>query len=178
MSGIEVVLNPLDWNGISAISSALMLLINIFLLATVMVGFRALREEVKNRDTHVLLWAIGEIEKIKPHIHTVRNAGRYATGAIGSDAYSVKWPSDTQEAANAMSITLQRLSYMAENELISKRHLADMWGPTFTECWELLEDFVQHKRFDHGEPLRLVDGAFSRKDFESYSAYCTARRKS
>ncbi|MFC0444264.1 hypothetical protein ACFOD1_03015 [Pseudidiomarina halophila] len=176
MQSLEVVLNPLDWDGVSAIASVLMLFINLFLLISIIFAYRTIKEEVKNRDSTLLIWAMEEMSKIKPDIHVLKDAGEYASGQLGKSTHKVKWSGELRAAAQRVSVTMQRLSYMAEADLISKEHFSNMWGPMFADAWNRLEPFVQHKRHLEREPLTLADGAYSRKDFEKFARYCEALR--
>jgi len=172
MESVELVLNPLDWSGVSAITSILMLLINVFLLVSVIFAYRTIKEEVKNRDSSLLLWAMDEMSKIKPDLSLLHNADRYSYGELGSEDYEVAWAPENVEAAYRVSIVMQRLSYMAMSGLISKEHFSKMWGPAFVKAWDSLELYIHHKRFLNGEPLTLAEGAYSRNDFEKYTIYC------
>lgn len=172
MQSLEVVLNPLDWDGVSAIASILMLFINLFLLISIIFAYRTIKEEVKNRDSSLLIWSMEEMTKIKPDIRLLSGAGEYAMGELGKKSHKVKWSDDELAAAQRVSVTMQRLSYLAEAELISKEHFSNMWGPMFTDAWTKLEPYIQHKRHAKGEPLSLADGAYSRKDFERFAQYC------
>ena len=172
MDSIKVVLTPLDWSGVSAITSVLMLLINVFLLISVIFAYRTLKEEVKNRDSNLLLWGMNEMSQIKGDLTLLQNAGIYAINELGRDDYEVIWPQQTLDAAYRVSIIMQRLSYMAMADLISKEHFSKMWGPAFVKSWTLLEPYIHHKRHMNGEPLTLDKGAYSRNDFEKYARYC------
>jgi hypothetical protein len=173
MEAIEIALNPIDWSGVSAITSILMLLINVFLLVSVIFAYRTIKEGVKNRDSSLLLWAMDEMSKIKPDLSLLRNAGVYAHGELGSENHEVAWSQQAIDAGYRISIVMQRLSYMAIADLISKEHFSKMWGPAFVNAWTLLEPYIHHKRYVNGEPLTLKDGAYSRNDFEKYALYCT-----
>lgn len=172
MESIKIVLTPLDWSGISAITSILMLVINIFFLISVIYAYRTIKEEVKNRDSSLLLWAMEEISKIKPDLLCLEQAGVYANGDLGTNSFEVQWPQKTLESAYKVSIIMQRLSYMANSGLISKEHFSKMWGPAFIKSWNHLEPYIHHKRSENNEPITLKDGAYSRNDFERYSIYC------
>ncbi|TLF47921.1 hypothetical protein FEI13_14310 [Halomonas urmiana] len=172
MESVQIVLNPLDWSGVSAITSILMLFINFFLLVSVIFAYRTIKEEVKNRDSSLLLWAMDEMSKIKPDLALLHNAGDYENGELGSENHEVAWFQETLEAAYRVSIVMQRLSYMAMSGLISKKHFSKMWGPAFVKAWDSLEHYIHHKRFLNGEPLTLAEGAYSRNDFEKYAVYC------
>lgn len=172
MELIELALNPLDWSGVSAITSILMLLINVFLLLSIIFAYRTIKEEVKNRDSSLLLWAMDEMSKIKSDLALLRDAGVYAIGELGNEGYEAAWPKETIEAAYRVSIVMQRLSYMAMSGLISKEHFSKMWGPAFVRAWASLEPYIHHKRSLNGEPLTLAEGAYSRNDFEKYALYC------
>lgn len=172
MTNIELALNPIDWSGVSAIVSALMLILNILLLLSVIIGYKTIKEEVKNRDSSLLQWAMTEISKIKDDTKYLENAGKYCHGDFEDEDFDVLWTKEQIDAAYNVSISLQRLSYMAIEGLISKEHFAKMWGPTFVKQWDILEIYIRHKRHTNGEPLDLESGAFTRKDFEMYVNYC------
>lgn len=172
MESVQVALNPLDWSGVSAITSILMLFINIFLLVSVIFAYRTIKEEVKNRDSTLLLWAMDEMSKIKSDLSLLHKAGDYANGELGSENHEVVWSQETVDAAYRVSIVMQRLSYMAMSGLISREHFSKMWGPAFEKAWKSLESYIHHKRFLNGEPLTLAEGAYSRNDFEKYALYC------
>src|SRR5690554_3896178 len=131
MDSVVLALNPLDWSGVSAITSILMLLINVFLLVSVIFAYRTIKEEVKSRDSNLLLWAMDEISKIKPDLSLLHRADSYLCGELGSENYNVAWSTETVDAAYRVSIVMQRLSYMAMSGLISKEHFSKMWGPAF-----------------------------------------------
>lgn len=177
METIKVVLTPLDWSGISAITSILMLLVNVFLLVSIIFAYRTIKEEVKNRDSSLLLWAMNEMSKIKEDLSALQNAGVYALGELGEDGYEVQWSQETLDSAYRVSIIMQRLSYMTNANLISREHFSNMWGPAFVKSWTLLEPYIHHKRYTNGEPLTLKDGAYSRNDFEKYALYCLSLNK-
>jgi len=172
MESVQVTLNPLDWSGVSAITSILMLFINFFLLVSVIFAYRTIKEEVKNRDSSLLLWAMDEMSKVKSDLSLLHAAGDYSNGELGSDDHKVSWSQETVDAAYRVSIVMQRLSYMAMSGLISKEHFSKMWGPAFVKAWNTLEPFIHHRRFLNGEPLTLAEGAYSRNDFEKYALYC------
>ncbi|OOF03795.1 hypothetical protein BZG80_09360 [Salinivibrio sp. MA440] len=149
-----------------------MLLINFFLLVSVIFAYRTIKEEVKNRDSTLLLWAMDEMSKIKSDLSLLHNAGDYSNGELGGEDHEVAWSKETVDAAYRVSIVMQRLSYMAMSGLISREHFSKMWGPAFIKAWDSLEPYIHHKRFLNGEPLTLAKGAYSRNDFEKYALYC------
>ncbi|APP04896.1 MULTISPECIES: hypothetical protein [Vibrio] len=171
MDSIKVVHTPLDWSGVSAITSILMLFINVFLLVSVIFAYRTIRVEVKNRDSSLLLWAMEEMKNIKPDSQKIHEAGVYAHGELGSTDYEVQWSRETIDPAYRVSILMQRLSYMAMSELISKEHFAKMWGPDFSKSWTLLEPYVHHKRFLNGEKLTLKEGAHNKQFKQTLNAW-------
>lgn len=172
MDTLKVVLTPLDWSGVSAITSVLMLLINVVLVVSVIFAYRTIKEEVKNRDSSLLLWGMDEMSKIKPDLSELQKADVYAHGELGADDFEVQWSEETIQAAYRVSIILQRLSYMAMADLISKEHFSKMWGPAFVKYWTILEPYIHHIRFKNNEPLTLKGGAYSRNDFEKYALHC------
>lgn len=172
MSDIELVLNPIDWAGIGAISSVGMFVLNILLLVSVIIGYRSISEGVKTRDSGLLVWAIEHMSEIKPDIRTLHQAGKFCNGEVGRPNFEIRWSAEEMDAANRVSIVLQRLGYMANSGLISKKHFSEMWGPVVVKAWAACEQFVYFKRLSNDEPILLDEGGYSRKDFEKYARYC------
>jgi hypothetical protein len=167
---MTVNLSQFDWQAVSAIAAGITVLLNIFIIAMVVVGYRSLRESVLSRDASLLTWAIQRMTEIKEDLDAIRQAPPYGTlSDIKLPTFVSPWVGELEDAAYRVSVELQRLSYLANSGLISKVHLQKMWGPTFVEAWDLLETWVKHTRLRRGEPLELSDGAFSRNDFEKFA---------
>lgn len=158
--GYQLSLNPIDWSGVSGISDVLMLLINLFLLITVFHGMKSIRETKMTRDADMMTLVLEQIEPIKSDMYLIRHSGNYS-----------EWCENEKvvQAANRISIGLQRLGYMGLSGMINKRHLIEMWGPSFVQQWKLLEPFVKDLRDKNNEPRELSKGAYSRKDFERFA---------
>ncbi len=164
MEGISFSFLPFNWSGVSGVSDILMTLLTLVLLLSLRQGAHSIRETALSRHAELLRWAMEEMEKVKPDINTLRS--------IYPEQNTLANQGQWQRSAQKVSVTLQRLSYMAEHKLIPKKHFREMWGPTVLECWYLLENCTKDKRVSNGEPAELVKGAYSRKDFESYALYC------
>lgn len=175
-STLKVDLSRFDWQGVSAVSDLLMVLLNIVLIVSVVIGYRSLRESAKSRDATLLIWATERMDTIRPLLEQLRAAPAYGSLndiRAGSD-FSAPWSPELLGSANRVGIELQRLSYMANKGLISREHFIAMWGPTFVAAWEILEVPIKHRRLKNGEPMHLHEGAYSRRDFETFSMLCKA----
>lgn len=69
---------------------------------------------------------------------------------------------------------MQRLSFFANKKIIPSEDFIEMWGPLFIEMWLILEPWILQKRINNGESLSFREGAYSRKDFESFAAECAS----
>ena len=118
--GYELHLNPIDWSGVSGVADILMVLINIFLLATVWHGIRNIRETRKTRDADMMNLVLQQVQAIKPAISELKQ----------KESQGLDWDSDEEARKRAHEITigLQRLAYLGVTGMINKRHLIEMWG--------------------------------------------------
>lgn len=173
LSNIKFNLSLFDWQAVSAIAALITALLTAVLIATVVVGYKNLKESVLSRDASLLTWAIQRMTEIKEDLDAIRRASPFGDlSEIKSPTFVTPWEREVEDAAYRVSVEFQRLAYLANSGLLSKVHLEKMWGPTFAEAWDLLETWVKHKRFRKGEPLEISDGAFSRNDFESFALEC------
>jgi len=173
LSNIKVDLSRFDWQGVSGASDVLMVVLNIVLIVSVVVGYRSLRESVLTRDASLLTWAMERMTAIRDDLEMLWRAPSYGTmEQIRGVDFTSPWPAELEKAAQRVSVELQRLSYLANSGLISKTHFMSMWGPTFARAWISLEPWVKHRRFTNGEPIDLKDGAYSRNDFERFACEC------
>lgn len=173
LTNVTVNLTQFDWQAVSAIASAIMVLLTGVMIGTIVIGYRSLKESILSRDASLLTWAIQCMTEIKEDLDTVRQAPPYGTlSDITSPTFVTPWVPEVEAAAYRVSVALQRLAYLANSGLISKVHLKKMWGPTFAEAWDLLFTWVKHVRLMNREPLELSDGAFSRNDFEKFALEC------
>jgi len=172
-NNMTVNLSQFDWQAVSAVAAVITVLLTGVLIATVVVGYRSLKESVLSRDASLLTWAIQRMSDIKEDLDTVRRAPPYGTASdIKSPTFVTPWVQEVEDAAYRVSVELQRLAYLANAGLISKVHLQKMWAPTFVEAWGFLDTWVKHKRLKKHEPLELSEGAFSRNDFEKFALEC------
>jgi hypothetical protein len=161
--GYSLDLDPINWSGVSAMADVFLIVINVLLLASIVLGVRSLHETKKSRDADMMTLVLEQIEPIKADMRLLAQSGTY-------EAW--KNNDETKRAAQNISVRLQRLAYMGRTGLINQKHLIEMWGPTFVKQWQTLKPFVQDVRVNNQEPANLEDGAFSRKDFELFAAIC------
>jgi len=172
-SNMTVNLSQFDWQAVSAVAAVITVLLTGVLIATVVIGYRSVKESVLSRDAALFTWAIQRMTEIKEDLDTLRHAPPYgALSDIKAPTFVTPWGPEIEGAAYRVSVELQRLAYLANSGLISKVHLQKMWGPIFAEAWGLLEAWVKHRRLTKREPLELSDGAFSRNDFERFALEC------
>lgn len=151
---------PFDWSGVSGVADSLIVVLNAILIFSVYQAYRSVRSSENARTTDILIWAISQMEEIKPDIAIVRQITRPLP----------RWSKAQREAAARVSVRLQRLAYMTRCKLIDPDHFRRMWAITFVDMWDHVAPWVMEVRASHGEPLLAKDGAFSRKDFEELVA--------
>ncbi len=161
-----------DWGGVSGISDILMVVLTIVLLLGLRQGSHNIREASLSRDADILRWAMAEMDTLKPLIRTVTDA--HQRQPYNEQSLEESWLPAELDAAHQVSIKLQRIGYMAWNNLISRQHFMNLWGPMYLCCWYALEPWVIEKRRKLEEPDSIEDGAFSRHFFEIYALYCEA----
>jgi hypothetical protein len=162
-----------NWDAVSAIAAVITVLLDAFLITTVILGYKSLKESVLTRDASLFIWAIERMSSIKTDLDNLRKAPQYGSMCeIQSPKFTSPWNKKIEKSAYLVSIEMQRLAYLANAGLISSEHLQKMWGPTFVEAWGLLETWIKHKRLKNKEPLELDEGAFTRNDFEQFARKC------
>lgn len=170
---MTIDLSRFDWQGVSGVSDVLMVMLNVILIVSVIVGYRSLKESVMSRDATLLVWAMERMTAIKRDLRALGDAPPYGSlQEIRSPGFTSPWTKDLEKAAYRVSVELQRLSYMANSGLISKVHFRKMWGANIAEAWELLETWVKHRRLTRGEPTEVSEGADTRRDFELFAKEC------
>jgi len=147
---------PFDWQSVSGVADSMMVLLNLILIVSVFYAYRTLKSSEQARTTDILIWAIDQMEEIKPDIATVRSIGQPVEA----------WSAKQNQAAARVSVRLQRLAYMTRAGLIEASHFQAMWAITFVDMWDRLAPWIRQVRGSHGEPLTAAAGAFSRVDFE------------
>jgi hypothetical protein len=174
---LQVELNRFDWSAVSGISNAVMVVLSILLLAGLRQGSKSIKESSLSRDADILRWAMSEMDELKPHIRTITDAHTrkpfcsYENEHI-EEGFNPPWEEEEEEAAQLVGVKLQRIGYMANQNLISRDHFMNMWGPMYLASWYSLEAWVKHKRLKLDEPQNISDGAYSRMYFEQYAKYC------
>ncbi|WP_457743342.1 hypothetical protein [Sulfurimonas sp.] len=159
-------LHVLNWSGIQAVVAILSVLLSALLLVGLWQGKKTLKESRDTRDADILRWTMDIMSDLKKDIKIVTD--EYKT--VGS--FNNNWSSDAVASANKVSIQLQRIGYMANNNLISKEHFKNLWGPMYLSTWWSLEEWVKKKRESLNEPREIKDGGYSRMYFEEYALFC------
>lgn len=169
-------LSKFDWSGVSGVADSLMTFLTFLLLIGIWQGSRSIRESSLSRDAEILRWAMEEMDKLKPAIRIITDAHKNKPYCDCKEEHrqtqQTTWGKDELDAAQQVSVTLQRIGYMALHNLISRDHFKNIWGPMYLSTWYAMEAWVKHKRLDLGEPLEIKDGAYSRMYFEQYAHYC------
>jgi len=174
---LQVELNRFDWSAVSGISNAVMVVLSILLLAGLRQGSKSIKESSLSRDADILRWAMSEMDELKPRIRTITDAHTrkpfcsYENEHL-EEGFKTPWEEEEEEAAQLVGVKLQRIGYMANQNLISRDHFMNMWGPMYLASWYSLEAWVKHKRLELDEPQNISDGAYSRMYFEEYAKYC------
>lgn len=173
---VTVKLYEFDWSGVSGIMDIFMVILTLVLLFGLRQGSKSIEESTRSRNAELLNWAMEEMSKLKPAIRVVTDAHKRvpycrSLHEINVD-YVSGWTKEELDAAQAVSVALQRMGYFATHDLVSKKHFLNLWGPLYLSCWYSLEAWVKHKRLQLDEPFDVVDGAYSRLYFEKYALYC------
>jgi hypothetical protein len=168
--------HEVDWSGVSGMMDTLMVILTVLLLIGLRQGAQSIDQANHSRDADLLNWAMGEMDELKESIKIVTDAHKrepYCTNVQDlSEDYVSNWNDEELKAANRVSIGLQRIGYYASQNLVSKKHYLNLWGPSYLSCWYSLESWVKHKRLKLEEPLDIEDGAYSRRYFEYFAEYC------
>ncbi len=114
------------------------------------------------------------MEEIKPSLEILKRSESFPAWSGDPQAVRSAWDQERLQAANIVSIKLERLGYMVHAGLINEEHFLGLWGSTISRTWDHLEYWVKLKRHDNGEPTELAAGAFSRKHFELLAITCHA----
>ncbi|MCT4347479.1 MULTISPECIES: hypothetical protein [Vibrio] len=173
---VTVKLHEFDWSGVSGVMDMVMVILTFVLLVGLKQGSKSIEESTRSRNAELLNWAMEEMSALKPAIRLVTDAHkREPYSQVTSDVsvdYVSTWSKEELQAAQAVSVALQRMGYFATHDLVSKKHFLNLWGPLYLSCWYSLEGWVKHKRLQLDEPFDIADGAYSRLYFEKYAMYC------
>ncbi|WP_445777222.1 hypothetical protein [Shewanella sp.] len=172
----KVQLTTFDWNGVSGLSNILMVILTALLLLGLRQGANNIKESSLSRDADILRWAMAEMDLLKPAIRLITDAHKKHAYCDCSNGHVIQsnyfWNQEELNAAQEVSVKLQRIGYMALHNLISRNHFMNVWGPMYLSTWYALEPWVKHKRLDLEEPLAIEDGAYSRIYFEQFAIFC------
>jgi len=164
---ISPELHILDWSGIQALIGFISVVLTAFLLFGLWQGKKTLHESRNTRDADILRWTMDLMSDLKSDIKIVTDEYK-AKGPYSKDT----WSNSANKAAQNVSVQLQRIGYMAGEDLISRVHFKNLWGPMYLSTWWSLEEWVKSKRTELDEPREIANGAYSRKYFEKYAIYC------
>ncbi len=160
-------LYTLNWSGIQAVIAFFSTLLTAVLLVGLWQGKKTLKESRNTRDADILRWTMDLMSDLKNDIKIVTDEYK-EKGPYNKN----KWDDNATKAAQNVSVQLQRIGYMANNDLISKEHFKNLWGPMYLSTWWALEEWVKQKREILDEPREIKDGGFSRMYFEEYALFC------
>jgi len=173
---VTIKLHEFDWSGVSGVMDIVMVILTFVLLVGLRQGRKSIQESTRSRNAELLNWAMEEMTKIKPAIKVVTDAHKREPycDCIGSlqNTYQSTWSKNELDAAQTVSVALQRMGYFATHDLVSKQHFLNIWGPLYLSCWYSLEGWVKHKRIQLDEPADIAEGAYSRLYFEKFAVYC------
>lgn len=167
-----------EWEGVSGMMDILMVLLTLFLVFGLGQGAQTVKQAINSRNAELLNWTTSEMDRLYDSMKIVMDAHRrqaYCTNFSQLSPYYISpWTQKELEAADEVSIFLQRMGYYAITDLISKEHYLKLWGPKYLSCWYSLEGWVRHKRILLREPIEIERGGESRKFFEEFALYCEA----
>ena len=173
---VTIKLYEFDWSGVSGVMDIVMVVLTLILLVGLRQGSKSIEESTRSRNAELLNWAMEEMSSLKPKTRIVTDAHKREPYSkclldIRKD-YKSTWSDEELDAAQAVSVALQRMGYFAIHDLVSKKHFLNLWGPLYLSCWYSLEGWVKHKRLQLDEPIGISEGAYSRLYFERFAKYC------
>jgi hypothetical protein len=149
-----------DWTAVSALVSAGALLVNLVVAYSLIISMRALREAQGAKESAIFIWALDRIREVRPLMREIKK-----------NSTSVEWPRANQEKVLEVLSVMQMISFMAQEGIIERQKIVDMWGKTIVEQWIYLEPFIREFRTRIGESETADGGAYYARSFEQVAAY-------
>lgn len=149
------------WNIIIAFTAIATVVINALLVVSIFLAKNQLVESQKSRNSQLLLWTIEQIERKNDSQRVVLRPD-----------FDFRKDDDARQHAWTISVLYQQVGHFAISGLIDGDIIKQTWGLNFVRSWNALVPFVAHVRHSNKEGISLKDGAFSRKDFETFAAEC------
>lgn len=150
----------IDWTAVQGVAAVLALLINAVVAFSLLVSIRSLRQTEATKETAIYIWALERIREIRPIMNNIRDQN--------GDGI---WVSQNRDQVMRVLEVLQMICFMAEEGVIKKQRIVDMWGKSFVEQWVYLNRFVKEFRVRIGEPEEVADGAFFARSFERFALF-------
>jgi hypothetical protein len=161
----------MDWQVVSALA-------NVVLTITVVFAVVQLQQGALARNAQLLIWAVEQIDAVRKDVAILRQAPAFGSlSDVESPDFKSPWKPEEEAAADHAVTTLQRVSYLVDARLLSKRHIGKLWAGLIIEAWDLLEPWVRLKRLCNGEPLKMQDGPYTAVHFERLADYLRGHNK-
>lgn len=159
-SGIvrQIALGRLDWTGVGSLAAVVTIFINLFLLASVVIGFQNIQEGQNSRTAELLRWAMEQMDKVKEDERKLRDLAHRPYASWRDDKEALK-------SAQAVSNAYSRMAYFANRGLIDIAHFKTLWGVNICIFWLILEEHVRSEREKFSDRTTPDDGAIIRADF-------------
>lgn len=159
-SGIvrQIALGRLDWTGVGSLAAVVTIFINLFLLASVVIGFQNIQEGQNSRTAELLRWAMEQMDKVKEDERKLRDLAHRPYASWRDDKEALK-------SAQAVSNAYSRMAYFANRGLIDIAHFKSLWGVNICIFWLILEEHVRSEREKFSDRTTPDDGAIIRADF-------------
>ena len=91
---------------------------------------------------------------------------------ISSNSDNKEWFKSNRDNILKTIGMLQTVSYFANEGIIPKDRVADMWAKSFIEQWFYLGEYIESFRKEIGEPPSAEKGAYYARSFEEFAKYC------
>lgn len=150
----------IDWTAVSALVSAGALVVNVVVAYSLVISMRALRESQSAKESAIFIWALDRIREIRPIMNEIKE-----------HSVSVDWPLANQEKVLKVMEVIQMISFMAQEGIIEREKIVNMWGKSIVEQWIHLEPFIRAFRRRIGESDTADGGAFFARSFERLAAH-------
>jgi hypothetical protein len=150
----------IDWSAVQGVAAVLALIVNLVVAYSLLVSIRALRETQAAKESAIYIWALDRVREIRPTMNEIRDA-----------AGELPWLEANQTRVLQVIDVMQMISFMAEEGLIERRRIVDMWGKSIVEQWTFLEPFVKRFRKRIGESDSVNSGAFFARSFETLAQF-------
>lgn len=148
----------IDWTAIQGAASVLALIVNAIVALSLFVSIRALRQAEATKESAIFIWALDRIREVRPTMNAIRDC-----------AGDPRWLGENRDQVMKVLDVIQMITFMAEEGVIDRQKIINMWGKSIVEQWVFLNGFVREFREKIGEPATAADGAFFARSFEKFA---------